>query len=136
MSPRSVDLARSFERHLRAENKSGRTVETYLEAVNQLAAFLEPHGVKLADATREDVEGYLGAVLAQWKPATAHNRYRALRVFYAWLEDEGEVRTDPMRKLKPPAVPEQPAPVLTAEVLQRLLAVCGESTSRPAETGR
>jgi site-specific recombinase XerD len=136
MSPRSVDLARSFERHFRAENKSGRTVETYLEAVNQLAAFLEPHGVKLADATREDVEGYLGAVLAQWKPATAHNRYRALRVFYAWLEDEGEVRTDPMRKLKPPAVPEPPAPVLTAEVLQRLLAVCGESTSRPAETGR
>ena len=125
MSPRSVDLAGSFERHLRAENKSGRTVETYLEAVNQLAAFLEPNGVKLADATREDVEGYLGAVLARWKPATAHNRYRALRVFYAWLEDEGEVHTDPMRKLKPPAVPEQPAPVLTAEVLQRLLAVCG-----------
>jgi site-specific recombinase XerC len=30
-----------------------------------------------------------------------------------------------MRKLKPPAVPEQPAPVLTAELLQRLLAVCG-----------
>jgi site-specific recombinase XerC len=30
-----------------------------------------------------------------------------------------------MRKLKPPAVPEQPAPVLTAELLQRLLVVCG-----------
>jgi hypothetical protein len=47
MSPRSVDLARSFERHLRAENKSDRTAETYLEAVNQVAQFLEPHGVKL-----------------------------------------------------------------------------------------
>jgi site-specific recombinase XerD len=125
MSPRSVDLARSFERHLRAENKSDRTVETYLEAVTQLAAFLEPRGVKLADAGRQDVEAFLGELLARWKPATAHNRYRALRVFYAWLEDEGEAAADPMRKLKPPSVPEQPAPVLTAELLQRLLVVCG-----------
>jgi hypothetical protein len=39
MAPHSVDdLARSFERHLRAGNKSPRTVETYLEAVNQFAA--------------------------------------------------------------------------------------------------
>jgi hypothetical protein len=30
------DLARSFERHLRAGNKSPRTVEAYLEAANQL----------------------------------------------------------------------------------------------------
>ena len=30
---RLPDLTRSFERHLRAENKSDRTVETYLEAV-------------------------------------------------------------------------------------------------------
>src|SRR5919198_2448057 len=34
MAPHSVDdLARSFERHLRAGNKSPRTVETYLQAV-------------------------------------------------------------------------------------------------------
>jgi hypothetical protein len=37
--------------------------------------------VKLADTAHEDVEGYLGAVLARWRPATAHND-RALRVFY------------------------------------------------------
>jgi hypothetical protein len=36
--PRLPDLARSFERHLRAENKSDRTVETYLEAVRLLEA--------------------------------------------------------------------------------------------------
>jgi hypothetical protein len=38
--PRLPDLARSFERHLRAENKSDRTVEAYLEAVRLLEAFL------------------------------------------------------------------------------------------------
>jgi hypothetical protein len=55
--PRLPDLARSFERHLRAENKSDRTVETYLEAVRSHAdrwlAFprmLQRYGAAAADA--------------------------------------------------------------------------------------
>src|SRR6266508_1708238 len=124
MAASSVDLPASFERHLRAENKSARTVETYLEAVLQLDAFLPARGVDLAGARREDIEAYLAGLLARWKPATAANRYRALRVFYAWLEDEGEITADPMLKMKPPRVPEQPAPVLTEDMLRRLLATC------------
>ena len=99
MAASSVDLPASFERHLRAENKSARTVQTYLEA-------------------------FLTGLLARWKPAAAADRYRARRVFYAWLEEEGEIATDPMAKMKPPRVPEQPAPVLTEDLLRRLLASC------------
>ena len=44
MPAHSVDeLARSFERHLRAQNKSPRTVEAYLQAVGQFAAYLRRH---------------------------------------------------------------------------------------------
>jgi hypothetical protein len=50
--PRLPDLTRSFERHLRAENKSDRTVETYLEAVRLLEAFLAGRGVPAAAADR------------------------------------------------------------------------------------
>jgi site-specific recombinase XerD len=124
MAVPSVTLPASFERHLRAENKAARTVETYLEAVLQLQGFLTARGLDVATATREDIEAYLAGLLARWKPATAANRYRALRVFYAWLEEEGEVAFDPMAKMKPPRVPEQPAPVLTEELLRRLLATC------------
>jgi site-specific recombinase XerD len=124
MAGSSVDLPASFERHLRAENKAARTVETYLEAVLQLEAFLAARGRGLATASREDLEAYLAGLLARWKPATAANRYRALRVFYAWLEEEGEIAADPMAKMKPPRVPEQPAPVLTEDLLRRLLAAC------------
>src|SRR5262245_53424981 len=96
-APTLDDLARSFERHLRAENKADRTVKTYLEAVRGLQAFLtaRPHGRGLADARREDLEAFLADLLGRCKPATAHNRYRALRVFYVWLEDEGEIDTNP-----------------------------------------
>jgi site-specific recombinase XerD len=96
-APRLPDLARSFERHLRAENKSDRTVETYLETVRLLEAFLAGRGVgvRLAQADRADIEAFLADLLARWKPATAANRYRSLKVFHAWLEDEGEIATDP-----------------------------------------
>jgi site-specific recombinase XerD len=124
MAASSVDLPASFQCHLRAENKSARTVETYLEAVLQLQGFLAARGGDLASASREDLEAFLAGLLARWKPATAANRYRALRVFYAWLEEEGEIAADPMAKMKPPRVPEQPAPVLTEDMLRRLLATC------------
>ncbi len=45
-------------------------------------------------------------------------------MFYAWLEDEGEIAADPMAKMKPPAIPEQPVPVLPDEALRRLFAAC------------
>jgi len=44
-------------------------------------------------------------------------------VFYAWLEDEGEIAADPMAKMKPPSILEQPVPVLPVEAL-RLFAAC------------
>jgi site-specific recombinase XerD len=117
MAPHSVDdLARSFECHLRTQNKSPRTIETYLQAVDQFATHLRAHrrahgGRGLADAGGEDVEAFIVALLSRHKPATASNRYRGLHAFYRWLEDEEEV-PHPMRKLKPPAVPDQPVPVI------------------------
>jgi site-specific recombinase XerD len=122
--PRLPDLARSFERHLRAENKSDRTIETYLEAVRLLEAFLAGRGVRLAQADRAHIEAFLADLLSRWKPATAANRYRSLKVFYAWLEEEGEIGADPMAKMKPPAIPDQPIPVLPDDALRRLFAVC------------
>jgi site-specific recombinase XerD len=89
---RLPDLARSFERHLRAESKSDRMVETYLEA------FLAGRAVRLAEADRAQIEAFLADLRARWKPATVANRYRSLKVFYAWLEDEGEISGDPMAR--------------------------------------
>jgi site-specific recombinase XerD len=124
VGPRLPDLARSFERHLRAKSKSDRTVETYLEAVRLLQAYLARQGIDLAEADRAHIEAFLADLLARWKPPTAANRYRSLKVFYAWLEGEGEITADPMAKMKPPAIPEQPIPVVPDDALRRLFAAC------------
>ena len=124
-APSVDDLARSFERYLRAGNKSPRTIETYLEAVGGFAAHLAATSKRPLDqASREDVETWIALLLGRWKPSTAHNRYRGLHAFYRWLEEEEDIPS-PMAKMKPPAVPDQPVPVLSEPQLRALFAVCG-----------
>jgi site-specific recombinase XerD len=114
-------LKRSFELHLRAENKAVRTIETYLDALQLAARFLEARGVELEQARHEDIEAFIADQLARWKPATATNRYRSLRVFYGWLEAEGEIPVSPMAKMRPPAVPDQLVPLVREDAFRRLL---------------
>ncbi len=49
-------LLRSFERYLRARNRSERTVGNYLESARQAEAFLHERGIRPEDAPRADLE--------------------------------------------------------------------------------
>jgi site-specific recombinase XerD len=72
-------LLRSFERHLRAENRSAQTVATYLIALRQAETFLvATRGTTLAAAGRADLEAYLGDLLTRRAPATAATYYKVL----------------------------------------------------------
>ncbi|HEV8490237.1 MAG TPA: tyrosine-type recombinase/integrase [Candidatus Limnocylindrales bacterium] len=120
------DLLASWRRHMTAQRMSPATLSTYSTSVGQLASFLAAQGMPTSPGamTREHVEAFISDLLAKWKPATAHNRYRALASFFRWLVDEGEVRDSPMARMKPPRLPEVPPAVLRAEELRRLLEVC------------
>ena len=133
VDPSVADLKRSFELHLRAENKARRTIETYLDALRLAAQFLTARNVELEQARREDIEAFIADQLARWKPATAANRYRSLRVFYAWLEAEGEIPVSPMAKMRPPTVPDQPVPLVREDAFRRLLEACAGRDACPVE---
>jgi integrase/recombinase XerC len=45
-------------------------------------------------------------------------------VLYRWLEEEEDV-PNPMAKMRPPLIPEQPVPVIAPDGLRRLLKACG-----------
>jgi site-specific recombinase XerD len=118
-------LLRSFERHLRAENRSAQTVATYLIALRQAETFLAAtRGTTLAAAGRADLEAYLGDLLTRRAAATAATYYKVLKLLYQWLEDEDELPTSPMAKMRPPIIPDQPVPVIPDDGLRRLLAAC------------
>jgi site-specific recombinase XerD len=119
-------LGKSFERVLLAENKSPRTVQTYGEAIRLLNGFLEANAlpVDVAVITADHIRAFITSMLDLHKPATASNRYRALRRFFGWAREEGEIDRDPMVGVKPPHVPEVPVPVLTEDQQRALLKAC------------
>jgi site-specific recombinase XerD len=117
-------LLRSFGRHLRAENRSEHTIASYLDSLCQAEAFLAGRGRTVVDARQEDLEAFLGELLQRRAPETVATRYRRLRVLYRWLEEEDEITVNPMAKMKPPIIPEQPVPVVPEDGLRRLLATC------------
>jgi site-specific recombinase XerD len=98
-------LVRSFERHLRAENRSEHTVENYLESLHQAEVFLCSRGRRLEEATKADLEDFLADLLARRSASTAATRYKVLRILYRWLEEEEDVPS-PMARMKPPIIPE------------------------------
>src|SRR6266496_5373512 len=120
-APRS--LLRSFERHLRAQNRSERTVGNYLESARLAEAFLGGRGKRLEEATQADLEDFLADILRRRSASTAATRYKVLRILYRWLEEEEELPS-PMARIRPPIVPEQPVPIVPEDGLRRLLAAC------------
>lgn len=119
------ELIPSWLRSLRARNLSERTIEAYSLAANQLVAYLEATGHdKSAEAvTPDQIRGYIASVLATKASATANQRYRSLTQLFAWLKREGEIPVDPMDRVDPPRVEEQPVPVLSDDELRAILAV-------------
>jgi site-specific recombinase XerD len=126
--PTRTPLARSFERHLRAENRSERTVATYLIGLRQAEAFLRARGTTIEAATRADVEAFMGALLARRAPSTAATYYKVLKLLYAWLVEEEEIPADPMARMRPPIVPDKPVPIVAEDALKRPFGVCAGNT--------
>jgi site-specific recombinase XerD len=122
-------LVTSFVRHLKAGNKSAKTIEAYRYAADGLAQFLAEHGMptRADHIAREHVEAYVTDLLERRSPATAHNRYRGLQSFFGWLVEEGEVTRSPMEHMKPPILPEKPVPVVPLDDVRKVLDSCDSS---------
>src|ERR1035437_8724864 len=121
-----LDCWPRFALSLKSEHRSPKTVTTYHEAVKQFSTWLEDNGRSTAvgELKRADIEGFISAILAKSKPATAASRYRSLHRFFAWLLDEEEIAASPMLKTHPPKVELDPPPVLTEAQLVKLLRAC------------
>jgi site-specific recombinase XerD len=120
------DLSPSFRRSLLAQNKSPKTVETYMAAVTLLDSYLKREELPriVAQTRKSHIEGFIVYQLEQGKASSASVRYRALQQFFKWCVEEDELERSPMAGMKPPLVPEAPPPVISQEDLKRLLKVC------------
>ncbi len=118
----------SFERHLKAENKSPATVRTYKEAGKLFEEFLRVNEYprNLIEIKAEHVELFITNQLNLHAPATAANRYRSLQAFFRWAVGEEEIDrdSDPFRNLKSPKVPEKHVRIVPEDEIKELLKAC------------
>ena len=73
----------SFERSLRAHNRSPNTIYSYLNCLKSAERFLTAHGQARHTAERGDLESYLVDLLGRYKPSLVEIHHRALTVFTA-----------------------------------------------------
>jgi site-specific recombinase XerD len=136
--PEDVDLAvndiaelrRGFDVSLRSRNRSPKTIKSYLEAVDLYRDFAIKAGFPTAvdRINRDCVETFIADQLERWAPKTAQIRYGALRQFFKWCVDEGEISDSPMAKMGPPSVSEVPVPIVGDDDLKKLLKVSEGTT--------
>src|SRR5438309_7387769 len=115
-SSRSLSrLAESFRYHLKASNLSPATLVVYTSAVADFDAFAAEHGLpqEVRAVEADHIKSYLAWVLDRNAPATAATKHRGLRAFFRWAEADGELTENPMLRVKPPRVPEQPVPIVS-----------------------
>lgn len=115
-------LRDSFALHLSA-TRSEKTARIYLAALDALIRHLEakamPTGARAV--RREHVESYFAERRETVKPTTLSVEFRALQQFWKWALDEEEIDRSPMERMRPPRVPDSPAPVVSIDDFRRLL---------------
>jgi site-specific recombinase XerD len=122
-----------FIDHLESVNKAPMTMRTYGVAVAQLGDYLADNG-RTTDPTqvsREDLVAFMRDVSRPKEAgglglgdASALQRYRSIQQFFKWLHETEERDDNPMKLMKPPALPEKLVPVVEEGDLKKLLKVC------------
>lgn len=113
----------SWERSLRGK-KSPATIRAYTIAAKALRSFLLDRRMPTDPAaiTREHVDEFLIDQGERNSASTARSRYAFLKVFFGWLLDEGEIRTNPMARIRPPKVEDRMPGDIDDAAFERIIA--------------
>lgn len=128
LEPRLVNAAnllvwRHFVRDLKLAGRSELTMQSYLEAAEQLEAF---HGGALAfeEMTKSHVSDYLLEVLQEHSASTAANRFRSLRRIFNWMVREEFIVKSPMASISEPRGEDKAIAIPPVDDVRKLLATC------------
>jgi len=119
-----------------SEGKSPKTTAWYRNMLERYITYIGPEAT-LGDLTVKNARAFTAHLMAQdarytdhpisprkeggLSAYTVHGYVRSLKVFSAWLADEGVLTNDPLSKLKRPKLPETVIEVLTEEEISRIL---------------
>ena len=131
LGPLGRDLA-IWEIHLRSTGKSTLTIKSYVQGVRALAGFLTDQGLPLdpEEITTRHLRAFQAHLLlpedqggAGKRTSTVCTRHDALKLFFAFLEEEDDL-PNPMRRVQRPTEEEVTIQPLTEDQLAALIDTC------------
>lgn len=109
---------------------SSNTIEAYRRDLERAQAFCRTTGRQLAEASRQDLRGYLGNLAADGlSPSTRSRHVSSLRQFFKFLILEGLRDDDPTQGLQAPRHAKPIPRTLTVEEVDKLLAAASAMTT-------
>lgn len=130
------ELIETFVATKASEGKSAKTTAWYQNMLSRFVSYVGTEAT-LADLTLKNARAFTAHLMAlderysdhPISPAkagklstyTIHGYVRSLKVFAAWLHEEGVLASDPLARLKRPKLPETIIEVLTEEEIGRIL---------------
>lgn len=120
-------LGRSFQRHMRAERRSARTVETHSQGLVHFRRWLASEGLadELDSLTRINTREWLSSLVeADLSPSYIRILHTGMKLFTDWLILEEEITKNPMKGINPPALPIVPVPVIPENDLKLMIRAC------------
>lgn len=119
-------LTRDWLRSLRAERKSPATIRAYGYGLAAFGKFLARAGMPTdpVNISAEHIREFLIDEAERNSPTTSNLRRTYLSVFFRWLVDEGEVKVNPVSRIKTVKVQDRPPDVLRDAEWTAMLATC------------
>ena len=133
MSPRSIakstNLIEAFLDMMSAERGAGaNTLAAYGRDLAEFAGHIDLKGADPRQATRAEVQAFLGVLSKTAAPSTQARKLSSLRQYFGFLYAEGIRADDPTLTLAAPK-PQRPLPkVLSGEEVERLIAIAADGT--------
>jgi site-specific recombinase XerD len=119
-------LVRAFRLALSVEGLKPKTISDYVREVERLGTFLD--GRPFETVTGTDVREHIVSLGDHLSAKTVREAQMALRRFFQFLVQEGEIPKDPTREVKLVRYRIVPQPVYTDTEVRQLLATCDLQT--------
>ena len=122
----SSGLIRAFKLALSVEGLKPKTVSDYVREAHRLDTFLD--GRPIESVTGTDVREHVIAMESRLSAKTVREAQMALRRFFRFLVQEGEITKDPTKDVSLVRYRVVPQPIYTDAEVKRLLSVCDQQT--------
>jgi len=139
-------LLDDYKLSLETANRSSKTISWYLEILNRYFVFLRSHGLlkpaqelgkdelrayisHLQTSSRWSGRPHIKSVQGTLSPHSVQGHVRAIKAFFSWLFDEGQIEKNSLAGYPLPKVPQKQIPTLTLDQVRKLLTLIDKSTA-------